>query len=166
MSALTPKLLISGFFALVYGLLSYLLLLDLPDAGRLSLVFALGTFGTILLFLLLRDDRMARRYRKALALLPWEPEFQVGANMRRDKVITGVNIYLRGGEMALMDVHKKAPVMHLITRAQLLKAELEPPVELRLTLSDGTETRLLSPYMEHLVKELRRNGWIIAETEK
>lgn len=166
MSPLTPKLLISGFFSLVYGFLSYFLLMDLPGAGRLALIFGLATFGILLLVLLLRDSRQARRYEKAEALLPWEPEFQVGANMRRDNKLGGVNVYLRGDEMALLDVHKKEPVMIRIPRTQLQRAELDPPVELRLTLADGAELRLLSPYMEHLIRELRRNGWYIEEVEK
>ena len=166
MSSLIPKLLISGFFAVIYGFLSYLMLMDLPGAGRLALIFGLGTFGTLLLLLLLRDSRQARRYEKAEALLPWEPEFQVGANMRRDKTVSGVNVYLHGDEMALLDVRKKEPVMIHIPRAQLQRAELDPPVELRLTLTDGTELRLLTPYMEHLLRELRRNGWYIQEIEK
>ena len=32
MSSLIPKLLISGFFAVIYGFLSYLMLMDLPGA--------------------------------------------------------------------------------------------------------------------------------------
>lgn len=166
MSPLTPKLLISGFFALIYGFLSYLMLMDLPGAGRLALIFGLATFGTLLLVLLLRDNRLARRYEKAEALLPWEPEFQVGANMRRDNTIAGVTVYLRGDEMALLDVHKKEPVMLHIPRPLLKQAELTPPVELRLTLTDGAELRLLSPYMEQLIRELRRNGWYIEEIDK
>ena len=166
MSPLTPKLMISGFFALLYGFLSYFFLMDLPGAGRLSLCFGLATFGVLLLFLLLRERRFVRRYEKAEALLPWEPEFHVGANMRRDKMIAGVNVYLRGSEMVLLDVHRKEPVMFHITRAQLLRAELDPPVELRLTTADGTETRLLTPYMEQLVLELRRNGWFIEEVNQ
>ena len=166
MSPLMPKLLISGFFAFVYGLLSYLMLMDLPGAGRLALIFGLATFGTLLLFLLLRDNRMARRYEKAEVLLPWEPEFQVGANMRRNNVVSGVNVYLKGDEMALLDVRKREPVMLHIPRTQLRKAELEPPVELRLTLLDGSELQLLSPYMEQLIRELRRNGWYIEELRK
>ncbi len=166
MSSLIPKLLISGFFAVIYGFLSYLMLMDLPGAGRLALIFGLATFGTLLLFLLLRESRQLRRYEKAEALLPWEPEFQVGANMRRDKTISGVNVYLHGNEMALLDVRKKEPVIIHIPRAQLQRAELDPPVELRLTLADGTKLQLLSPYMEHLIRELRRNGWYIEEIEK
>ena len=166
MSPLTPKLLISGFFAVIYGLLSYFLLMDLPGAGRLALIFGLATFGTLLLFLLLRDGRQARRYEKAEALLPWEPEFQVGANMRRGNTVSGVNIYLRGDELALLDVRMKEPVMLHIPRAQLQRAELMPPVELRLSLADGEEIRLLTPYMEQLLRELRRNGWYIEEREE
>lgn len=166
MSPLTPKLLISGFFALIYGFLSYFFLMDLPGAGRLSLCFGLATFGVLLLFLLLRERSFVRRYEKAEALLPWEPEFHVGANMRRDKTVAGVNVYLRGGEIVLLDVHKREPFMLHITRAQLLRAELDPPVELRLTLLDDTDIRLLSPYMEQLVRELRRNGWFIDEVSQ
>ena len=166
MTPLTPKLLISGFFALIYGLLSYLMLMDLPGASRMALILGLGTFGTLLLFLLLRDSRQARRYEKAEALLPWVPEFQVGANMRLDNTVTGVNIYLRGDEIALLDVRKKKPVMLHIPRTRLLKLHLLPPVELRLILIDGTELRLLTPYMESLLRELRRNGWYIEEIEK
>lgn len=163
MSPLIPKLLISGFFSLIYGLFSYLLLMDLPDAGRLSLISGLATFGSMLLFLLLRDERMARRYRKAEALLPWEPEFQVGANLRTSRIVTSVNVYLHGSEMAMLDVRKKQPVLIRVPRDLLKHAEADPPVELRMTLVDGTELRLLSPYMEHLVRALRRNGWIITE---
>ena len=166
MSPLTPKLLISGFFAVIYGLLSYFLLMDLPGSGRLALIFGLATFGTLLLFLLLRDSRQARRYEKAEVLLPWEPEFQVGANMRRGNTVSGVNIYLRGDELALLNVRRKEPVMLRIPRAQLQRAELMPPVELRLTLADGEEICLLTPYMEQLLRELRRNGWYIEEREE
>ena len=166
MSPLTPKLLISGFFGLVYGFLSYFLLSDLPGADRMALIIGLSIFGTLLLILLLRDNRMTRRYEKAEALLPWEPEFQVGANMRRDNRIASINIYLCGDEMALMDVHKKEPRMLHITPALLCKAELAPPVELRLTLNDDASLQLLTPYMEQLIRELRRNGWRIDEIQK
>ena len=166
MSPLMPKLIFSGFFAVVYGFLSYIMMVGLPGAGRLSLCFGLATFGVLLLFMLLRERLYLRRYEKAEARLPWEPEFQVGAKMRRDKTIVGVNVYLCGSEMALIDVHKKEPIVHLISRSQLRKAELEPPVELRLALTDGTETRLLSPYMQQLIQELRRNGWYVEEGER
>ncbi len=166
MSSLFPKLLISGFFAVIYGFLSYLMLMDLPGAGRLALIFGLGTFGTLLLLLLLRDSRQARRYEKAEALLPWEPEFQVGANMRQGNVVSGVNIYLHSDELALLNVQKKEPILLHIPRARLRTFQLVPPVELRLTLTDGAELRLLTPYMEQLLRELRRNGWYIEEIDR
>ena len=161
MSPLTPKLFLSGFFAIIYGLLSYLMLMDLPGAGRLALCFGLATFGTVLLFLLLRDERMARRIRKAEALLPWEPDFQVGANVRQDKNIAGVTVYIRGGEMALLNVRRKEPTVQLLTREKVTKAELTSSVELRLIPEGSSEIVLLTPYMEPLVQELRRNGWMI-----
>lgn len=165
MSPLTPKLVLSSVFGLFYGLLSYvtLLLLDDPEPGRFALIIGLGTFAVMLLILLLKDSRLARRYEKAEQLLPCPPEFSVGANFREDRRIASVNLYLCEGEMVLLNVHKQEPAMTRIPRADVRAAVLDSPVQLDLTLTDGRKLSLLTPYMEDLTRELRRNGWLITD---
>ena len=63
-------------------------------------------------------------------------------------------------------MQKKEPILLHIPRARLRTFQLVPPVELRLTLTDGAELRLLTPYMEQLLRELRRNGWYIEEIDR
>lgn len=166
MSPLTPKLFISGIIGLIYGLLSYFLLMDLPGAGRMALICGLGTFALLLLILLLNDSRMARRYERAEKLLPGAPHFRVGANLRENNKVSSVNVYLLPDEIVLLNVQKREPVLTRITRDALRRAALEPPVQLTLETTDGRVLQMLSPYMEELVRQLRMHGWIITEIEK
>lgn len=166
MSPLTPKLLLSAILGLIYGLASYFILMDLPDAGRWALISGLSAFALVLLILLINDSRMARRYERAEKSLPVAPHFRVGANMREDKKVSSVNVYLCGSEMILLDVHKREPVTIRITRDMLSRAELSSSVQLALELSDDRTLLLLSPYMEALIRELRKMGWFITETEE
>ncbi len=165
MSPLTPKLFLSGILGLIYGLSSYFILMDLPDAARWGVISGLGAFAVTLLILLINDSRMARRYEKAEKLLPAPPQFRAGANMREDRKVASVNLYLCDDELILLNVQKQTPVMIRITRETLRRAELEPPVQLTLETTDGRTLLLLSPYMEMLIRELRKMGWFVTEIE-
>lgn len=162
MSPLTPKLVMAAFLGLMDGLVNYLVLMDLPDAGRWSLISGLAVFALALLFLLVRDDRMARRYERAEKSLPCEPQFRVGANLREERSIASVNVYLCSGEMVLINVNRKEPVMTRIRREEVRESRTEAHVQLDLLLRDGRRLRLITPYMEELAEQLRRHGWSIS----
>lgn len=166
MSPLTPKLILSGFFGLLYAGISYLLFMDLPDAGRWAAISGLSTFGLLLLMMLLNDQRRARRYERAERNLPCTPSFRVGANLREGRRVASVNVYLCRNEVILVNVAQKKPVLTRITRDNLRRAEVEPPIQLTLELTDGRVLLLLSPYMESLIRELRKIGWFVTEREK
>ena len=166
MSSLIPKLFLSGILGLINGLSSYFILMDLPDAGRWALISGLFGFGLVLLILLLNDSRMARRYEKAEKSLPVAPHFRVGANMREGKKVASINVYLCGSEMILLDAHHREPVMIRITRDALRRAELTSSVQLTIETTDDRTILLLSPYMEELIRQLRKMGWFITENEE
>ncbi len=166
MSPLTPKLILSGFLGLLYAGVSYYLLMDLPDAGRWAAISGLSAFGLLLLMLLLNDQRRARRYERAEEKLPCAPSFRVGANLREGRKVASVNVYLCQDEVILVNVDKKEPALTRLTRASLRRAELESPIQLTLELTDGRTLMMLSPYMETLIRELRRIGWFISEKEE
>ena len=91
MSPLTPRLIICGFFGLFNGLLSYILLPDIPDAPRWSLISGLTTFGVLLLIMTIREDSRIRRYTRAEKLLPTAPSFTMGASFRQGRKAASVN---------------------------------------------------------------------------
>jgi hypothetical protein len=165
MSPLTPKLIISGFFGLVYGLVSFFLMMDLPDAPRWGLISGLSAFGLLLLYMLLSDEFRARRYEKAEKQLPCQPTFRMGANLRTEKKVAGVNVYLCGTEIVLINVRRREPEITRLPRHELRKMILVPPVELRLETYDGSRLLLLSPYMEEFIRHLRMSGWPVDESE-
>ena len=163
MTPLLPKVLLSGFFACIYGLMSYFVFWDLPDAWRWALISGLGSFSLLLLMMLLRDERQARRLKKAETLLPSQPSFMVGANIREGRRMISLRVYLCGNEMILMNVSRPEPEMTRIRKTEMRRVEATSPVELRLTFIGGRELLLLSPYMEELSHQLRMQGWIILE---
>ena len=165
MSPLLPKVMISAVLATFYGLLSYIFFLDLPDAWRWALISGLAAFSLLLLTMLLQDERRARRYQKAEKLLPCQPHFQVGANLREDKHVASVHVCLCQNEVILLCVQKREPLLMRISRSQLRTAELLSQVEMRLTLMDGRTLLLLSPYMEELTWQLRRIGWPVTDSK-
>ena len=165
MSPLLSKVIISAFFSVMYGTLSYFMLLDVPDAWRWALISGLGTFSMLLLFLLLQDERRTRRYARAEKQLPCRPHFQVGANCREDRKIASVRVCLCENEVILVNVQRREPALTRISRSQLRTAERVSQVELRLTLMDGRILLLLTPYMEELTRQLRRIGWPVMEAE-
>ncbi|MGN1368854.1 MAG: hypothetical protein ACI4WX_08305 [Aristaeellaceae bacterium] len=163
MTSLTPKLFISGFFGLLYAGISYIFLMDLPDAGRYAAMMGLGSFGLVLLVQLLRDERRARRFERAERSLPCPPSFRVGASMREGRQASGVNVYLCRSEVILVNVERREPVLIRLTRESLRRAVLDAPVQLTLELTDGRVLMLLCPYMEMLISELRKIGWFVTE---
>ena len=163
MSPLTLKVLLSAILATLYGGLSYLFLLDVPDAWRWALISGLAAFSILLLMMLLRDERLARRYARAEKQLPSPPDFQVGANVREGRNVGSVRVYLCGNEIILLNAQRREVLMMRIARHQLRTAELLSPVELRLTLMDGRVLLLLSPYMEALIHQLRQAGWPVMD---
>ena len=163
MSPLTPRLLVCGIFGLVYGLFAYFFMPDFPDAPRWALIGGLAAFGVLLLIMTISDDRRSRRYEKAEKLLPCTPTFRMGANLREERKVSGVNVYLCGTEIILINVSKQEPVITRLPRHELRKLILVPPVELRLEKYDGTRLLLLSPYMEEFIRHLRMGGWPVDE---
>lgn len=166
MYPLIPKLFVSAIFGLVYGVVGYFMMGDLPDAWRWGLIFGLGAFAIFLLLLLINDDRRARRYERAEKNLPCPPQFRVGANMRVGRGVAGIHVYLCDGEMYLINAHGKEPEMTRVRRFEVREAKLNSVVQLDLILQDGRVLSLLTPYMEDLVRELRRHGWNIPGAEK
>ena len=159
MAPLLPKVIISAFFSVIYGGLSYFLFMDLHDAWRWALISGLAAFSLLMLMMLLQDERRVRRYAKAQKLLPCKPHFQVGANFREDRHVSSVRVCLCENEVILLCVQKREPVLTRISRSQLRSAEQLSQVELQLTLMDGRILLLLSPYMEELTRQLRKIGW-------
>ena len=159
MSPLLPKVIVSAFFATIYGLLSYVFFLDLHDAWRWALICGLAAFSLLLLMMLLQDERRTRRYARAEKLLPCRPDFRVGANVREGRRVAGVRVYLCGNEVILIDVRKREPDVMRISRSLLRTAEAVSQVELHLTLMDGRKLLVLTPYMEPLIQHLRKAGW-------
>lgn len=166
MSPLTPKLIIAGIFGLFDGLLSYFFMMDLPDAPRWALISGLAAFGLLLLYMLLNDEVRARRYERAEKELPRLPSFRMGANLRTEKKVASVNVYLCGPEIVLINVSRREPVITRLPRHELRKLILVPPVELRLETCDGSRLLLLSPYMEELIRRLRQDGWPVDELKR
>lgn len=166
MSPLTPKLVLSGLFGLLYAGVSYFISMDLPDAGRWAAISGLSAFGLLLLTMLLNDQRRARRYERAEKTLPCTPSFRVGANLREGRRVASVNVCLCRDEVILVNVDKREPALTRLTRASLRRAELESPIQLTLELTDGRVLLLLSPYMEALIRELRKIGWFVTEKER
>ena len=163
MSPLTPRLLVCGVFGLVYGLFAYFFMLDLPDAPRWGVISGLAAFGILLLIMTINDDRRTRRYEKAEKLLPCAPSFRMGANLREERKVSGVNVYLCGTEIILINVAQREPVIIRLPRHELRSLTFVPPVELRLEKYDGTRLLLLSPYMEMFLRHLRMGGWPVDE---
>lgn len=159
MSPLTPRLLVCGIFGLIYGLFAYFFMLDLPDAPRWGVISGLAAFGVLLLIMTISDDRRARRCEKAEKLLPCAPTFCMGANIREERKVSGVNVYLCGTEIILIDVSRREPVLTHLPRHELRSLTFVPPVELRLEKYDGSRLLLLSPYMEEFLRHLRMGGW-------
>ena len=166
MSPLSPKLLLSGIFGLIYGVIGYFVLFDVPNAGRWALILGLGAFALLLLGMLLNESRRARRYAKAEKLLPCSPQLCAGAHFREGRKVSSVNVYVCGEELVLLNVEKRTPTLTRIPRDLLRSAEMDASVELRLTLTDGRVLLLLSPYMEVLIRHLRMIGWSISEPRK
>ena len=166
MSPLMPKLIYSGFFGLLYGLIGYYIAGDLPDAPRWGLICGLAAFGFVLLYSLLRDEVRLRRYAKAEKELPCPPSFRMGANLRTEKKVATVHVYLCGPEIILINVSKREPVITRLPRHELRKLILVPPVELRLETCDGSRMLLLSPYMEDFLRHLRQDGWPVEELKR
>ena len=163
MSPLTPKLIIAGFFGLINALISYFMMMDLPDAPRWSLISGLAAFGLLLLYMLLSDEVRVRRYEKAEKELPCPPTFRMGANLRTTQKVTSVNVYLCGAEIVLINVRRREPEITRLPRHELRKLILVPPVELRLETCDGSRLLLLSPYMEEFIRHLRMSRWPVDE---
>lgn len=159
MSPLTPRLIICGFFGLFNGLLSYILLPDIPDAPRWSLISGLTTFGVLLLIMTIREDSRIRRYTRAEKLLPTAPSFTMGASFRQGRKAASVNVYLCGSEIILIDVSGREPVLTRLPRHELHSLTFVPPVELRLEKYDGSRLLLLSPYMEAFIRQLHTDKW-------
>ncbi|MBQ3157546.1 MAG: hypothetical protein IJB81_11650 [Clostridia bacterium] len=166
MSPLTPKLLLSGFFGLLYGLLGFLMLMDLPGAGRWALIIGLSIFATTLLFQLLREALLNRRYEQAKKLLPCEPSARVIANLREGCKVCRVNVCVCREELILVNVEKKTPVLTRLRQEEILRTVYEQPVQLTLSLQSGRTLLLLSSYMEELTRQLRISGWQIIHVEK
>lgn len=165
MSPLTPKLLLSGFFGLLYAFISYLFLWDLPDAGRLSAMTGLTAFALILLWLLLKDERRARRFARAEKQLPCPPSFSTMANMREGRKMAIVEVCLCRDELVLVSVDRKESALSRITREDVRSAEATLPVQLKLCMTDGRSLLLLCPELESLLCELRKLGWPMTERE-
>ena len=163
MSPLTLKVLLSAILATLYGGLSYLFLLDVPDAWRWALISGLAAFSILLLMMLLREEIIMRRYRKAEKQLPPNPVFQTATNFRENRRVGSARVCLYAEEIVLLCVERKVPELTHIARHQLRTAELLSPVELRLTLMDGRVLLLLSPYMEALIHQLRQAGWPVTD---
>ena len=163
MAPLLPKVIVSAFFSVIYGGLSYFLFMDLHDAWRWALICGLAAFSLLMLMMLLQDERRARRYARAEKQLPCPPDFRVGANVRAGRQVASVHVYLCNNEVVLIDVHKREPVLTHISRSQLRTAVLVSPVELHLTLMDGRVLLILTPYMEALVRHLRKAGWPVID---
>ena len=163
MSPLTPKLIIAGFFGLINALISYFMMMDLPDAPRWSLISGLAAFGLLLLYMLLCDEVRVRRYERAEKELPCPPTFRMGANLRTTQKVTSVNVYLCGAEIVLIDVHRREPVITRLPRHELRQLTFVAPVELRLEKYDGARLLLLSPYMESCIRHLNKAAWPIDE---
>ena len=70
MAPLLPKVIVSAFFSVIYGGLSYFLFMDLHDAWRWALICGLAAFSLLMLMMLLQDERRARRYARAEKQLP------------------------------------------------------------------------------------------------
>ncbi|MGN0754118.1 MAG: hypothetical protein ACI4ME_06630 [Aristaeellaceae bacterium] len=166
MSPLPPKLLVSGIFGLLYAFISYLFLWDLPDAGRLSAVVGLTAFALFLLWMLLKDERRARRFARAEKQLPCPPSFSAMANLRDGRRMAVVRVYLCGDEAVLVSVERKEPVLSRIRRESVHAAEATLPVQLKLALHDGRSLLLLCPDLENLVRELRKAGWSIRVNDR
>ena len=165
MSPLLPKVIIATFCSTLYGGLSYFLLMDLPEAWRWALISGLACFSLLMLFMLLQDERLARRYQKAEKQLPCQPQFQVGVNIREERKVSSARLCLCENEVILVNVHRREPVLTRLPRHQLRTAENLSPVELRLTLMDGRTLLLLTPYMEELIRHLRRAGWPVTDNK-
>lgn len=166
MTPLTPKLFISGFFGLLYAGISYIFLMDLPDAGRYAAMMGLGSFGLVLLVQLLRDERRARHFARAEKHLPCPPSFSAMANLRDGRRMAVVRVYLCGDEAVLVSVERKEPVLSRIRRESVSAAEATLPVQLKLTTADGRSLLLLCPDLENLVRELRKAGWSIRVNDR
>ena len=164
MSPLMPKLIISGLFGLFDGFISYfaLLLMEDPEPVRFALIMGLAAFALMLLFLLLKEEMMARRFEKAEKLLPGQPQLYAGANLRQDRKIASVKMYIYRDEVYLINVHQREPIITRIARHNVSTAQMESTIQLNLTLNDGQVLMLLSPYMEALVHQLRCNAWCIS----
>ena len=53
MAPLLPKVIVSAFFSVIYGGLSYFLFMDLHDAWRWALICGLAAFSLLMLMMLL-----------------------------------------------------------------------------------------------------------------
>lgn len=166
MTPLTPKLFISGLFGLLYAGISYIFLMDLPDAGRNAAMMGLGSFGLVLLVQLLRDERWARRFARAEKHLPCQPGYRAMVNLLDGWRMAVAGIYLCGDEVVLVSVERKEPVLSRIRRESVHAAEATLPAQLKLALHDGRSLLLLCPDLENLVRELRKAGWSIRVNDR
>lgn len=166
MTPLTPKLFISGFFGLLYAGISYIFLMDLPDAGRYAAMMGLGSFGLVLLVQLLRDERRARHFARAEKHLPCPPSFSAMANLRDGRRMAVVRVYLCRDELVLVNVDRKAPVLTRLCRENLRQIEVPSRIQLNLHTLDGRSLLLLCPDLENLVRELRKAGWSIRVNDR
>ena len=166
MSSLLAKVILSAIGSLVYGLMGFIVFSDQPNAGIWALICALGAFSMLLLMMLLREEIIIRRFKRAEKELPAPVDFQVGAHLRQGRSVTNVRVCLCGEEMYLLNVDRKTPLVFRISRRDLRRAETPAPVELHLTLQDGRKLLLLSPCMEELSAQLRRRGWDVGAPAK
>ena len=81
--------------------------------------------------------------------------------MRTGRGVAGIQVYLCDGEMYLVNVHGKEPEVTRVRRFEVRDVKMNSVVQMDLTLQDGRVLSLLTPYMEDLVRELRRHGWNI-----
>lgn len=166
MTPLTPMLCFSGLFGLLYAGVSYLLMMDSPDAGIYAAISGLSAFGILLLVLLLSDQRKVWRLGKAEKLLPCPPSFRVGAKLREENRISNIYVYLCRDELVLVNVDRKAPVLTRLCRENLRQIEVPSRIQLNLHTLDGRSLLLLCPDLENLVRELRKAGWSIRVNDR
>ena len=158
----------SSLFGLLYGGLGYLAfaVFEVPDALRKALIVGLSAFGLLLLMMQLNENRMQRRFDKARTLLPGQPQAMLRINMRQGRQISRVIACLYSGEICLLCVEKKEPVLTRLTPDVIRTVVLDPPVELRLLLTDGRLLMCLSAQAEELARHMRLMGCTVLRHEK
>lgn len=166
MSSLLAKVILSAIGSLVYGLMGYIVFCDQPNAGVWALICMLGAFSMLLLMMLLREEIIIRRFKRAEKELPAPSDFQVNAHLRQGRTVVNVRVCLCGEDMYLLNVDRKTSVATRLTRQHVRRAETPTPVELRLTLQDGRCLQLVSSDMEELVAQLCHRGWAMTDLKR